>query len=62
MRKLIGAYLLGAIWTVGALGNACAQSLEARQLMEATNADRAQQGLGPAQVGPSSGASRAKTR
>ena len=47
MKKLIGAYLLGAIWTLGAPGNACAQSMEARQLMEATNADRAQQGLGP---------------
>src|ERR1700684_761994 len=52
MRKLIGAYLLGAIWTVGALGNACAQSLEARQLMEATNADRAQHGLGPLKWDP----------
>lgn len=52
MRKLIGAYLLGAIWTVGALGNACAQSLEARQVMEATNADRARQGLGPLKWNP----------
>src|SRR5580692_9921589 len=52
MRKLIGAYLLGVIWTVGALGNACAQSLEARQLMEATNADRAQHGLGPLKWDP----------
>jgi hypothetical protein len=47
MRKLVCAYLLGAVWTVGALGNACAQSIEARQVMEATNADRAQRGLGP---------------
>ncbi len=47
MRKLICAYLLGAIWTAGALGSACAQSIEARQVMEATNADRAQRGLGP---------------
>ncbi len=47
MRKLICVYLLGAIWTAGALGNACAQSIEARQVMEATNADRAQRGLGP---------------
>ena len=46
MRKLIGAYLLGAIWTVAALGNACAQS------MEATNADRAHQGLGPLKWDP----------
>ena len=52
MRKLIGACLLGAIWTVGALGNACAQSIEARQLMEATNEDRAQQGLGPLKWDP----------
>ena len=47
MRKLIGVYLLVAIWTVAALGNASAQSVEARQLMEATNQDRAQHGLGP---------------
>jgi uncharacterized protein YkwD len=47
MRKLIGAYLLGAICTAGALANACAQSVEATQLMEATNQDRAQHGLGP---------------
>ncbi len=53
MRKLIGAYLLGAIWTVGALGNACAQSTEARQLMEATNEDRVQHGLGPLKWDPS---------
>jgi hypothetical protein len=52
MRKLIGTYLLGAIWTVGALGNASAQSREARQLMEATNTDRAQQGLGPLKWNP----------
>lgn len=52
MRKLIGIYLLGAIWTVGALGNASAQSREARQLMEATNADRARQGLGPLKWNP----------
>ena len=52
MRKLIGAYLLGAIWTVGTPGNACAQSMEARQLMEATNQDRAQHGLGPLKWDP----------
>jgi len=47
MRKLVGTYLLGAILTVGALGSASAQSPEARQLLEATNTDRAKQGLGP---------------
>ena len=62
MRKLIGAYLLGAIWTVGALGNACAQSLEARQLMEATSAGPRSTRPWPAQVGPSPGASSTKTR
>jgi uncharacterized protein YkwD len=52
MRKLIGAYLFVAIWTVAALGNACAQSLEATQLMKATNQDRAQHGLRPLQWDP----------
>jgi hypothetical protein len=52
MKKLIGAYLLGVIWTVGALGNACAQSLEASQLVQATNEDRAQHGLGPLKWDP----------
>lgn len=52
MRKLIRTCLLGAIWIVGALGNASAQSPEARQLMEATNTDRAQQGLGPLKWNP----------
>jgi Cysteine-rich secretory protein family len=52
MRKLIGAYLLCAIWTAGALGNACAQSMEAAQLMQATNEDRAQHGLRPLEWDP----------
>ncbi len=52
MRKLIGACLIGAMWTVGALGNAGAQSSEAYQLMQATNADRAHQGLGPLKWDP----------
>ena len=52
MRKLICAFLLGSIWTAGTLGNACAQSIEARQIMEATNADRAQRGLGPLKWDP----------
>jgi uncharacterized protein YkwD len=52
MRKLIGAHRLGAIWTVGALGNACAQSMEAKQIMEATNEDRAERGLGPLKWDP----------
>ena len=52
MRKLIGACLLGAMGTVAALGSACAQSSEAYQLMQATNEDRAQQGLGPLKWDP----------
>jgi hypothetical protein len=52
MKKLIGAYLLGAMWTVGGLSRVCAQSIEARQLMQATNEDRAQQGLGPLKWDP----------
>lgn len=52
MRRLIGACLLGAIWTVGAVGYACAQSSEATELMRATNEDRAQQGLGPLKWDP----------
>src|SRR3984893_16702271 len=51
MRKLISAYLLGAM-TVCALGNAFAQSIEARELIQATNADRAQHGLGPLKWDP----------
>jgi Cysteine-rich secretory protein family len=47
MRKLIGVYLLIALATVAALGNARAQSVEATQLMEATNQDRAHHGLRP---------------
>jgi hypothetical protein len=53
MKKLIGVYLLGAIWSVGALSTVCAQSIEARQVMQATNQDRAQHGLGPLQWDPS---------
>jgi Cysteine-rich secretory protein family len=52
MRKLIGACLLGAMGTVAALGSAGAQSSEAYQLMQATNGDRAQQGLGPLKWDP----------
>ena len=52
MRKRVGAFLLGATWTFSALGDACAQSMEARQVMEATNDDRAQRGLGPLKWDP----------
>ena len=41
-----------AIWTVGALGKAYTQSTEAKQVMEATNEDRAQRGLGPLKWDP----------
>ena len=52
MRKGIAACLLGVMGTMGALGNACAQSNEAYQLMQATNEDRAQHGLGPLKWDP----------
>ena len=52
MRKVISVYLLGAIWSVGALSTVRAQSIEARQVMQATNQDRAQQGLGPLRWDP----------
>jgi hypothetical protein len=50
MRKLIGACLLGAMWTVASISYA--QSSEAVELMRATNEDRAQQGLGPLKWDP----------
>jgi hypothetical protein len=50
MRRLIGAFLLGTVWTVGSI--AYAQSSEAAALMRATNEDRAQQGLGPLKWDP----------
>jgi Cysteine-rich secretory protein family len=50
MRRLIGACLLGAVWTAGTVGYA--QSSEATALMRATNEDRAQQGLGPLKWDP----------
>src|SRR5271156_3992832 len=50
MRRLIGACLLGAVWTVGPMSYA--QSSEATALMQATNEDRAQQGLGPLKWDP----------
>lgn len=52
MRKVICAYLLGALWAAGTPDKAHAQSMEARQVMEATNADRAQRGLGPLRWDP----------
>ena len=47
MKRLIGASLLTVVCTVGAVNQASGQSFEARQLMQATNEDRAQHGLGP---------------
>jgi Cysteine-rich secretory protein family len=52
MKKLIGACLLSAAWTTGALSSVHAQSIDARQLMQATNEDRAQHGLGPLKWDP----------
>jgi uncharacterized protein YkwD len=51
MKKLVGACLLSAACTTGTV-NAHAQSIEARQLMQATNEDRAQRGLGPLKWDP----------
>src|SRR5271163_2492784 len=50
MRRLIGACLLAAVWTVGPMSYP--QSSEATALMQATNEDRAQQGLGPLKWDP----------
>jgi len=52
MRRRIAVCLLGVMGTTGALGNARAQSSEAYQLMQATNEDRAQHGLGPLKWDP----------
>src|SRR5450755_1107539 len=52
MKKIIGACLLIAAWAVGDAHCAGAQSIEARQLMQATNEDRARQGLGPLKWDP----------
>ena len=48
MQRFIGACLLSAAWAIGVPNSAHAeQSVEAMQLMQATNEDRAQHGLGP---------------
>src|ERR1700734_1736838 len=52
MKRLIGACVLIAAWTTGVLNSAHGQSNEARQLMQATNEDRAQHGLGPLKWDP----------
>ncbi len=52
MKKLIGLCLLSAAWTTGAVSSVHAQSIDARQLMQATNEDRAQHGLGPLKWDP----------
>jgi hypothetical protein len=51
MKRLVGACLLSAAFTTGTV-NAHAQSIEARLLMQATNEDRAQRGLGPLKWDP----------
>jgi Cysteine-rich secretory protein family len=52
MKRHIGACLLATAWAAGAVHHAGAQSMEARQLMQATNEDRARQGLGPLKWDP----------
>jgi hypothetical protein len=55
MKRLMRGCLLTAAWAAGALhyaGHAGAQSVEARQLLQATNEDRARQGLGPLKWDP----------
>lgn len=52
MKNLVGLCILGATCATGVWSSAYAQSMEARQLMQATNDDRAQQGLGPLKWDP----------
>ncbi len=52
MAKRIWAGLLGIAWMAGASGGAHAQSMESRQLVQATNNDRAQNGLGALKWSP----------
>ena len=52
MKRLVGLCVLSAACTTGVWNSAHAQSMEARQLMQATNEDRAQQGLGPLKWDP----------
>ncbi len=52
MKGLIGACLLTVACTAGAVNPAHGQSVEARQLMQATNEDREQHGLGPLKWDP----------
>lgn len=52
MKRLVGLCVLSAACTTGVWNSAHAQSMEARQLIQATNEDRAQQGLGPLKWDP----------
>jgi hypothetical protein len=52
MKNLMAVSLLTVACTSGATHQAHAQSVEARQVMEATNEDRAQHGLGPLKWDP----------
>jgi Cysteine-rich secretory protein family len=52
MKRLLGVFLLTMACAAGPLNQAQAQSVEARQLMQATNEDRAQHGLGPLKWDP----------
>ena len=52
MTRRIWVCVLGVAWAAGMTCGAQAQSAEERQLMQATNEDRAQQGLGPLKWDP----------
>jgi hypothetical protein len=52
MTRRIWVCVLGLAWAAGMTYGAQAQSAEARQLMQAANEDRAQQGLGPLKWDP----------
>lgn len=52
MTRDLWACILAAVCAVGVTCGAQAQSAEARQLMQATNEDRAQHGLGPLRWNP----------
>jgi Cysteine-rich secretory protein family len=52
MKRFIGSSLLAIVCTAGVGNQAHGQSVEARQLMQATNEDRARNGLGPLKWDP----------
>ena len=52
MKSLVGLCVLSAACATGVWNSVHAQSMEATQLIQATNEDRAQQGLGPLKWDP----------